>query len=260
MVKWGTAAKESASRNLAEAQERIDASARKVVEAITRTIDVQSDETPSSRAAFPGRDFTWYDQVVRALANEGFGTPVGMEPRAWLTRPVESRSLAEYAAGDAGTVLANWFELPPRGNKPAHRVISLVTATQDGHSFTTSFNGTPTGLPLPPTKHVEYVSESMSLAALLARHRATVAHHGATPRAFADFATYLEWHRHEQERTAHFRRAQGLGLIERFLEERFGGEGEEAAREQLKSVRAHPEWYKYAASTDSASIDAKGAG
>ena len=97
---------------LAEIQKQIDDSARKIVEGIVRMIDAESDESPSSREALAGRDLSWYQEVSGALTNNGFDTPAAYEPTDWMSRPVESRALVEYALGDGGTIVACWFAIP----------------------------------------------------------------------------------------------------------------------------------------------------
>src|SRR5690348_18134617 len=54
-----------------------------------------------------------------------------------------------------------------------------------------------------------------SVGTMLARHRARVARYGAAARSFADFASYQAWQRELHRRTAEYRRAQGLTLVDR---------------------------------------------
>ncbi|MEP7000821.1 MAG: hypothetical protein ABI969_10105 [bacterium] len=247
MLKWGFSKLASAFQDLAEAQKTIDESARKVVESLTRMIDVTLDEVPSSRDTIPDRDFTWYDEIAATLAREGFGSPAVMASAASLSAPSETRALSEYAIGDGGAVVASWFQLPPKDGVPGRKVLSFTTATQDDKTIATVRNFTPTGLELSPTSDVEYADENISVDTLLAGHRARVTKHGAPPRLFADVAAYQEWQQYDHQRTAQFRRAQGILLIERFFEKRFTGDKAEIGARYIQSLRAHPEWYKYSA-------------
>jgi hypothetical protein len=236
----------SAFRQLSEAQQQIDAAAKTIVEGVQRMIDVVTDEAPSNRAALAGRDFSWHEGVARMLSDDGFGAPEAFEPRAWMSQAIETRALAEYAIGDGGTVIANWFALPPKGARPEHRVVVLSSISEDGHSFTTTHNGARSNLSHPPTTHADYVEPQLSLRDVLIRHRAAVAHHGTPMRRFADVASYHAARTEVSERTANFRRDQGLGLVERYIRANFQGENADVGEAYLQAIRAHPEWYAYA--------------
>jgi hypothetical protein len=234
---------------LAEAQKKIDDTARKIVDALTRMIDSVDDEALSSRDALPGHDFSWHEGVARTLAGEGFSAPVGFEPREWLARPVELRALSEYALGDGGATVASWFATPATASRPSHPVVSLFTAFEDGTTFDTVAGGTASHLPMLHTERDELLPGGMPVLEVLARHRARVEAHGGAARQFDSIDAYLAARRaRKQERTA-FRRTQGLGLVERYITERFTGEKADVGRAYLDAIRKHPEWYKYAAAT-----------
>ena len=232
---------------LAEAQKKIDDSAHRIVDSITRMIDVVDDEVPSSREALPGHDFTWHEGVARTMAAEGFGAPTGLEPREWVTRPVESRALAEYALGDGGSVVASWFASLATATHPSRPVITLFTACEDGATFDTMAGGTLSHLPMLPTEHDEQLAEGTPVLELLARHRARVAAHGSAPRRLESIDAYLIARRARKQERSAFRRGQGLGLIERYIAGRFTGDKAAVGQSFIDAVRKHPEWYKYAA-------------
>ena len=70
-------------------------------------IDDVNDEAPSSREALAGRDFSWYQEVTNVMTSDGFSRPAAFEPRAWMSRAVESRAIVGYALGDAGTIVGS---------------------------------------------------------------------------------------------------------------------------------------------------------
>jgi hypothetical protein len=239
---------------LAAAQKQIDGSARRIVEGVVLMIDVVDDEAPSSREALPGHDFTWHEGVAHTLATERFGAAVGFEPREWLSRPVESRALAEYAIGDRGTVVASWFATPPTPTRPAHPVVSMFTACEDGATFTTVAGGTASHLPMLATEHDELLSRGTAVLEVLARHRARVASHASPARQFESVDAYLTARRARKQERAAFRRAQGLGLVERYITGLFTEDKADVGQAYLDAIRKHPEWYKYAAGTTGAAI------
>ena len=230
---------------LAEAQKSIDDSARRIVDSITRMIDVVDDEVPSSREALAGHDFTWHEGVALTLAAEGFGAPVGLESQGWMTRAVESRAISEYAIGDGGTVVASWFASLATATHPSRPVITLFTACEDGATFDTMAGSTLSHLPMLPTEHDDFVAEGTPVLDLLARHRARVAVHGSPPRRFESIDAYLVDRRARKQERSAFRRGQGLGLIERYIAGRFTGDKAAVGQSFVDAVRKHPEWYKY---------------
>jgi hypothetical protein len=237
---------------LAAAQKQIDDSARKIVEGVTRMIDVVDDEAPSSRDVLPGHDFSWHDDVARTLGAEGFDAPVGYEPREWLRRPVESRALAEYAIGDGGAIVASWFATPATATRASHRVVGMLTACEDGATFNTIAGGTSSHLPMLATEHDELLPAGTPVLEVLARHRANVAAHGSTPRPFESIDAFLAARQARKLDRRAFRQGQGLGLVERYIADRFTGDKKDVGKAYIDSIRKHPEWYKYSGATPSA--------
>ncbi|MEO7456862.1 MAG: hypothetical protein ABIY52_11420 [Gemmatimonadaceae bacterium] len=238
---------------LAEAQKGIDDSARRIVEGIVRMIDVVDDEAPSSREALGNRDFSWYQQVANTLASDGFDAPLAFEPREWMSRPVESRTIVEYALGDGGTIVASWFATNATEKRPENRIVNLTTYFDDGTTSDTVSGGSPALLAPLDTEREDRLPEDTPVTGMLARHRASVAAHGSTSRRFATIDAY---HQARQEgkalRTAH-RQGLGLSLVERYIEARFTGDRADVGQAYLEAIRKHPEWYKYAKPSEGAS-------
>jgi hypothetical protein len=236
---------QSAFREMSEAQQKIDASARRIVEGIQRMIDTLPDEEPSSRDALAGHDFSWYEATARTLSAEGFGTPQGFEPTGWLSKPVESRTLSENALGDGGTILATWFVVRATATRAEQRIVAFSSISEDRHNFDTVPDGTASNLPEPPTAHTDRVDLKLSLVDMLNHHRAWVSRHGVPMRRFPDVTTYHTARTEVAARTARFRRDQGLGLVERYIATRFLGDKAEIGAAYVDAIRAHPEWYAY---------------
>ncbi|MEO5815061.1 MAG: hypothetical protein ABIT20_07265 [Gemmatimonadaceae bacterium] len=244
---------------LAEIQKDIDDSAKRVVEGIARMIDVVDDEAPSSREALTGRDFSWYQEVTGALAADGFSAPAAYEPRAWMSRPVETRTIVEYSLDDNGAVVAYWFATNATAKRPERRTVNLITVFADGTSVDTVAGGVTSTLPLMDTEHEELLPEGTPVAQLLARHRARIAQHHGVRRTFASLDAYLANRQQRKQLRTAFWRGMGLSLVERYIGERFTGDSEEVGTAYLDAIRKHPEWYKYASAEADADLPAPAA-
>jgi len=231
---------------LAEIQKRIDDSARKVVEGIVQGIDIEDDVSPSSREALSGRDFSWYQDVANAVTGYGFLPPAAYEPSSWMSRPLESRLLSEYALGDGGAVVATWFAFRTGEGRPEHRIVSLLTFFEDGSSFDTVAGGYRSPLPSLETDREERLPQDTPVAELLARHRAHVAEYGSAPRRFESLSAHLAARKEHSRRCRAYRQGLGLSLVERYIEVMFTGDKAEVGARYLDAIRKHPEWYKYA--------------
>jgi len=241
---------------LAEIQKQIDDSARKIVEGIVRMIDAESDESPSSREALAGRDLSWYQEVSGALTNNGFDTPAAYEPTDWMSRPVESRALVEYALGDGGTIVACWFAIPATETRAETRVVSLSTFFDDGSTYDTVAGGSPALLWGLETEREERLAADTPVTELLARHRAYVARYASTPRRVASVDAYLAARKERKRVRRAYWTGMKLSLVERYIGERFTGDRAEVGEAYLDAIRKHPEWYKYANGDPDAPTDA----
>ena len=241
---------------LAEIQKQIDESARKIVEGIVRMIDAESDESPSSREALAGRDLSWYQEVTDALTSGGFDTPAAYEPTEWMSRPVESRALVEYALGDGGTIVACWFAIPATETRAESRLVNLFTLFDDGSTYDTVAGGSPALLWGLETEREERLAADTPVAELLARHRAYVAAYGSKPRRVESVDAYLASRKERKRVRRAYWTGMGLSLVERYIGERFTGDRAEVGEAYLDAIRKHPEWYKYASRDPGARTDA----
>jgi hypothetical protein len=231
---------------LADIQKDIDDSARKIVEGVVRMIDVVDDEASSSRDALAGRDFSWYQEVTNTLTGDGFSPPEAFEPRAWMSRPPESRTIVEYALGDAGSIVASWFAMAATQTRAEKRIVNLFTLCEDGTTYDTVAGGTASSLPSMDSKREERMPEGTPVAELLARHRARIAAHGGGSRRFESVQAYHANRLERKQALLEYRKGLGLSLVERYIEARFTGDDAEVGRAYLDAIRKHPEWYKYA--------------
>ncbi|HEV7992893.1 MAG TPA: hypothetical protein VGP25_13765 [Gemmatimonadaceae bacterium] len=218
---------------------------------------------PPTREALAGRDFTWYEDVASTLASEGFSPPAAFEPSAWMSRPVASRSLVEYAHGDGGTIVTSWFAMNATKTRAELRIVNLFTLFEDGTTFDTVSGGSASLLPGMDSEREERMPEGTPMRELLARHRARIAAYGGAPHRFDTIAAYhASRQERKQVRVAHWK-GLGLSLVERYVQERFTGEQAEVGEAYLDAIRKHPEWYKFAngkseAASSSGSATVKG--
>ncbi|HEX7941143.1 MAG TPA: hypothetical protein VF488_05035, partial [Gemmatimonadaceae bacterium] len=201
---------------------------------------------PSSREALLGYDFSWYQDVTHALATQGFTSPAAYEPTSWMSRPVESRVLVEYALGDDGTVVVSWFANGGTKTPREPGQVSAFTLFEDGTTFDTVVGGMSNPLPMLVTEYDEYLPPGTSVAQLITRHRARVAAHTGTPRRFESVGAYLVNRMERSKRRRAYRQGLGLSLVEQYIKTRFTGDRAEVGEAYLDAIRKHPEWYKYA--------------
>lgn len=232
----------SLMKELAELQKQTDDMAKNHVKYVRTLTDMVSTEAPTDRAAFEGRDLSYYDRGAAELARLGF-RPLGAVEGTKRDKAIAERSFADVMLSADGTVVSQCFEIARR-DKPPLQSITLRTWVPDEGLVVTTRNSTPNHLPSPPGFSVEILPAETSTETVVRRHAERVRAAGGAARSFTTLDEILAAGTLTSERASAYRRGLGMGIFEPYFRSRYGEKFEEQGRELLEAILAHPEWYR----------------
>ena len=244
-----------AGMTLAEADAKIEDTAKNtIVKGIERLIDASHGagrEAPSSRDAFPPRDYADVDAIWAELQRRGFNAPSTFDPAPRQHRPPEKRTISEFALSSDGTIVANVFTLRVESKPRACLVLTSAGAQRRAVTLSADTNT----LPSDPAAVVTRLAFGTPAATMLANHQALSASLNESLHSFGSIDEFLDWRQVQTEKTRKYRISLGLEIFEPYLRAQFTGERAVEATVYLQKIRAHPEWYKYSSGAE-APVDA----
>ena len=254
----------SAISEVVEIQQRIEKTARSLVDGMRRRVDAREHLAPANLKDFAGYDYRFYDMTGKELADRGLRVLGDFADPSMLERPVEQRSFYRFALSEDTTTTASWFVakrprdsrgiwlrlrsrlwsmLVPSTKKEALRCLVLHSWCEDGRVFVTMRGTLESHVMRPEWLIVQDLDKYISAARAVDAHREAVAAGGGVPRRLRSVEEIMAARAAEDQMEAEFREAKGLELFEPMLRGMLGAEYDERGAPLVEAILAHPEWW-----------------
>ena len=231
----------SAFKELMELQQKIDTSARRLLDGAKVLVAHRAEYQPVRADDYPDRDAAYYDGTAAELAAAGVSVLGDFTDAAFNRRHPDRRAFIRLGLTADGTIGANWFVLGP------NRSLVLQTWLADGRTVLTVRSGVESTYPRPPETLAQHVGPDVATADLIALHRRRVTEAGSEPRALHGQGDLLAAYAAHEEGTARFRERLGPEIVEQSLRKKLGKRYEAQGAPLVAAIAAHPEWWTGAA-------------
>jgi len=228
---------EDAFTELAELQQQIDDSARRIVKSVRTLVDHRTEYRPVRAADYPDFDAAYYDGTERDLAVEGIASLGDFDDAAFSRTHPDKNVFVRLGLAVDATTGAIWFRLGTASS------LALQSWLEDGRTIITVRSSTESAVPNRPEVAVERVAPQTSVRDVVRRHRSRVAAAGALPRLLRGLEDLVQAYAADEQASAAFRDRQGLALFEPMLRKKLGDSYEDEGAPLVESILAHPEWW-----------------
>lgn len=224
-------------KELAELQQEIDDSARRIVKSVRTLVDHRTDYRPVRAADYPDHDAAYYDGTERDLAGEGIASLGDFDDATFSRRHPDRDVFVRLGLAADATTGAIWFRLGTASS------LALQSWLEDDRTIITVRSSTESAVPNRPEVAQERVAPQTAVRDVVRRHRSRVAAAGALPRLLRGLEDLVAAYAADERASAAFREAQGLALFEPMLRKKMGDNYEGEGVPLIEAIFAHPEWW-----------------